>query len=36
MKKFIGAAAALLILLSACASPKFEQFGPVTIYTTPT
>jgi len=36
MKKILGVSAALLVLLAACTSPKLDQFGPVTIYTTST
>lgn len=36
MKKSLGIAVALLVLLAACASLKLDQYGAVTIYTTPT
>lgn len=36
MKKNLGIAAMLLVLLAACASPQLDQYGAVTIYTTPT
>ncbi len=36
MKKSLGIGALLLVLLASCASPKLAQYGPVTIYTTPT
>jgi len=36
MKKSLAIVTTLLVFLAACASPKLTQYGPVTIYTTPT